>query len=64
MTHYEGYSVERDAKRCEPAYVKEIAEAAAQVKRCTLEVLKSGVIQALSFPSVPSVPSVPLEPAL
>jgi TatD DNase family protein len=26
-------------KRCEPAYVKEIAEVAAQVKGCTLEEL-------------------------
>jgi TatD DNase family protein len=28
-------------KRCEPAYVKEIAEVAAQVKGCTLEELSA-----------------------
>jgi TatD DNase family protein len=28
-------------KRCEPAYVKEISEVAAQVKGCTLEELSS-----------------------
>src|SRR5438874_4959513 len=32
-------------KRCEPAYVKEIAEAAAQVKRCSLEELSTATCE-------------------
>jgi TatD DNase family protein len=32
-------------KRCEPAYVKEIAEAAAQIKKCTSEELSSATCQ-------------------